>query len=288
MGKKNWDRMSGAEAMAAKIDEIHDRLRLIENLLSDLSPGLGKISKEIGPTISELREIYERDETLTLVKKAGDSIPTFVELLKLMEVAKGTIEDLTPALGKITKEISPVVKDIREVYERDETLDLVMKVGENIPTFLELLKLMEVTRGLAGDLMPAMGKISKEVMPSINALRESFEREEVLNLLQKAGDNIDVFNKLLGFLSNLDKSGTLDFTLKNVGGKEMGILLRGMQTTAVKTMEQYMEKPPRAGMGKLIGAMMDPEVQKGLLFLTAFAKNLSRCMAEACIAEPIK
>ncbi len=288
MGKKNWDRMTGTEVMAAKIDEIYDRLKLIENLLTDLSPSFGKISKEIAPTVTELREIYEKDETLALVKKAGENIPTFLELLKLMEVMKGLVEDILPAVGKITKEISPTITELREIYEKDETLTLVKKAGENIPTFLELLNMMEVAKGLMNDLMPAVGKISKEVMPSINMLRESLEKEEVLDLLQKAGENINVFNKLLDFLNKFDKSGTLDYTLENVGRKEIDILLKGIQTTAAKTMQQFMEKPPQPGIGNLMKAMTDSEVQKGLLFLTAFAKNLSKCMSDACMYEPPK
>ncbi|MBM4137807.1 MAG: hypothetical protein FJ241_13405, partial [Nitrospira sp.] len=149
MGKKNWAHTTNTtERMAAKIDEIYDRINLIENLIADLSPGFGKITKEISPTIKDLREVYERDETLTLVKKVGENIPTLVTLVDLMETMKGLVEDLTPAVGKITKEISPTIKDLREVYERDETLTLVKKVGENIPTLVTLVDLMETMKGL--------------------------------------------------------------------------------------------------------------------------------------------
>ena len=136
--------------------------------------------------------------------------------------------------------------------------------------------------------MPAAGKISKEIAPSINMLRESLEKEEVLDLLQKAGQNIHVLNKLLDFLARFDKSGTLDYTLENIAGREMDIMLKGIQSTAAKTMQQFMERPPKPGISQVMKAMTDPEVQKGILFFTAFAKNLSKCMADACMDEPPK
>jgi uncharacterized protein YjgD (DUF1641 family) len=197
-----------------------------------------------------------------------------------MESMKGLTEDLTLAVGKISKELSPTIKDLREIYERDETLTLVKKAGENIPTFLTLLDLMETMKGLAEDLTPAVSKISKEMTPSITMLRESFEKDELLDLLQKTGENINTFNKLLDFLNKFDKSGTLDYTLENISTREIDIMLKGMQTTAAKTMKQFMESPPKPGLGNLIKAMRDPEVQKGILFFTAFAKNLTQCMSE--------
>lgn len=285
MGKKNWDRMTSTEVMAAKIDEIYDRLSLIENLLVDLSPGFGKISKEIGPTIKDLREVYERDETLTLVKKAGENIPAFLELLNVMEAMKGLMEDLIPAVGKITKEVSPTIKDLREVYERDETLTLIKKAGENIPTLVTLVDLMQTMKGLIEDLMPAVGKITKELTPTITMLRESLEKDEVLDLIQKTGENVNTFNKLLDFLNKFDKSGTLDFTLENMAAKEMDYIIKGMQKCIVRTMQQFAEKPPEPGLRNILAAMRDPEVQKGILFMTAIARNLTKCISEACTFE---
>jgi uncharacterized protein YjgD (DUF1641 family) len=193
-----------------------------------------------------------------------------------------------PAAGKITKELSPTIKDLREVYEREETLTLIKKVGENIPTLVTLLNLMETMKGMAEDLMPAAGKITKELTPTITMIRESLEKDEVLDLVQKIGENINVFNKLLDFLNKFEKSGTLDYTLDNLSAKEMNVMIMGIQTTAVKTMKQFMENPPKPGLMNIFSAVKDPEVQKGILFLTAFARNLSRCMSNACMYEAPK
>src|SRR3972149_4940809 len=186
--------------MAAQIDEIYNRLSFVDDLLTDLAPALEKISKETHETVKELREKFERDETLTLLKKVGDNIPTFVELLNVMEAVKGLMTDAAPAIGKITKETHETVKELREKFERDETLTLLKKVGDNIPTFVELLNVMEAVKGLMIDVSPAIGKITKETHETVKELREKFERDETLTLLKKVGDNIPTFVELLNVM----------------------------------------------------------------------------------------
>src|SRR3972149_5083279 len=266
--------------MAAQIDEIYNRLSFVDDLLTDLAPALEKISKETHETVKELREKFERDETLTLLKKVGDNIPTFVELLNVMEAVKGLMTDAAPALGKITKETHETVKELREKFERDETLTLLKKVGDNIPTFVELLNVMEAVKGLMTDVSPAIGKISKEVTPSINMLRESFEKDEALQLLQKTGENINTFNKLLDFLGSFDRSGTLDFTLVNASTKEIEYMLKGMLRCLSKAMQEIASKPPQPGIRNLLSAIRNTEVQKGILLMTIFARYLPQSIYE--------
>jgi len=266
--------------MAAQIDEIYNRLSFVDDLLTDLAPALEKISKETHETVKELREKFERDETLTLLKKVGDNIPTFVELLNVMEAVKGLMTDAAPAIGKITKETHETVKELREKFERDETLTLLKKVGDNIPTFVELLNVMEAVKGLMIDVSPAIGKISKEVTPTINMLRESFEKDEALQLLQKTGENINTFNKLLDFLGSFDRSGTLDFTLVNASTKEIEYMLKGMLRCLSKAMQEIAAKPPQPGIRNLLSAIRNTEVQKGILLMTIFARYLPQSVYE--------
>ncbi|MDH5202083.1 MAG: DUF1641 domain-containing protein [Nitrospirota bacterium] len=266
--------------MAAQIDEIYNRFSLINNLVIDLSPALERISKELSVTIGELRERFERDETLKLIKKVGDNIPTFMQFLDLMESAKGMIADVGPAVGRISKETHTTIRELRERFEKDDTLILIKKIGDNIPTFITLLELMEVAKGLVEDLQPSVGRITKEVLPSINMLRESFEKEEVLDLLQNVGKNINAFNKLLTFLNGFENSGTLDFTLEQLSSKEMNSMMIGVQKCAVRTMQEITANPPKAGLKGIFAAMRDPEVLKGMVIMTAFARNMSLSLSE--------
>jgi uncharacterized protein YjgD (DUF1641 family) len=139
---------------------------------------------------------------------------------------------------------------------------------------------MEVAKGLVNDLSPTIGRITKEMLPSINMLREYFEKDEVLDLLQNVGKNINAFNKLLTFLNDFENSGTLDFTLEQVSSKEMNCLMIGIQKCAVKTIQEISEKPPKAGLKGIFAALRDPEVLKGMMIMTAFARNMSLSLSE--------
>ncbi len=265
---------NGTEKMAKQIDEMYNRFNLIENLVADLMPGLEKIPRELHDTISELREKFERDETIKLIKQVGDNIPTFVELLDVMKAMKGLIADLAPAAEKIPEEIAPTVRELREKFERDETLKLVKLVGDNIPTFVSLLDVMGAVKGLVEDLAPATEKITKEIMPTIRTLRESLEKDVVLEILRKTGENLPTFNKLLDFLTNFEEKGNLDFTIQTVMTKETDYLMRGLQNSAVVTMKQFEEQPFESGLRKIFSSLRNPEVQKGFVFFFTLIGNM--------------
>jgi uncharacterized protein YjgD (DUF1641 family) len=259
---------NGDGKMAAQIDDIYSKFHMVENIMSDLMPAVEKISKDLQPTIRDLRIKYERDETLDLIMKVGDNIPMFLQLFDMMKVAQGMMEDMMPAVGKITHDAQPVIKDMRERFEREETLDLMKKVGDNIPVFLQLFDMMKVARGMMEDMMPAVEKIMHDVQPVIKDMRERFEREETLELIYKLGDDIPVFLILLNLLSK----------------KEMHYLIRGADKCAISAMQDIVSNPVQPGIKNLISAVMDPEVQKGLIMLTKFAKHLPKSINEA-IAE---
>ncbi|MBF0342637.1 MAG: DUF1641 domain-containing protein [Nitrospirae bacterium] len=334
----NGDRSAMQEKMAMQIDEIYGRLKLVENLYQDIMPALEKIPKEINSTLNELRTRFEREETLALIKAVGDNIPTFVTMIKTMEafiglfkdvapVAEKVVHELTPTINslryafereetleliqkmgenipifleglktmehfasmfkdvmptgeKIMKELTPTINALRYAFESEETLELILKTGENIPTFLEGLKMMEFAVGMFKDVMPMGEKVLTELTPTINMLRYAFEKDETLDLLQKTGENIPTFIKLLDFLAHFEQSGGLDYTLKSASVKETEYMIKGMEKCAVRTMQQLMERPLKPGMKSLFSSMMDPEVQKGFILLTTFARNMPQCMLE--------
>ncbi|MEE9474641.1 MAG: DUF1641 domain-containing protein [Candidatus Hydrothermarchaeaceae archaeon] len=191
---------------AEQIDEIYNKLAIIEAFLGDLEPGMEKISKETNANVVALRERFETDETITLLKKTGDSLPIFIELLDTMTAVKGMVDDLAPASEKI----------------------------------------------------------SKEVMPNVTMLRTSLEKEEVLTLLQKTGDNLDAFNKLLDVLTQLQKSGNLDAMLN---------FTVGFADTVASV---NVEKPKKVGMFGLMSALGNREMQKSLGIMLDLAKKLPK------------
>src|SRR3972149_103102 len=260
MEKKNLPQPTDTiERMAAKIDEIYDRLNFIENLMSDLGPGLGKVAKDLSPTIKDLRELYERDETLTLIKKVGDNIPTFLTLLNLMGTVKGMLEDLAPAIQKISKDTQPTIRDLREKFEKEETLELIMKAGDNLPIFIMLMDLL------------GKQEIHDFILKTI----------ENIKIFRGLGDMLSVFDNLMNFLQELNKAKTIDYTTKILLSKEINYLIIGMDKCIFNAMKDIKENPIKPGIKNLISAVRDPEVQKGILIMTKFAKWLPGSLSEA-------
>ena len=253
---------TSAARMAEQMNDIHSRIAVIEGFIGDFEPNIEKINKEINANVVALRNGFERDETIELLKKVGDSIPVFVELLDTMNAAMGMVKDFEPNIEKVSKEVMPNVTALRTTLETDETLVLLKKFGDNLPIFIELLDTMNAGIGMVKDFEPNIEKLSKEVTPNITALRTSLEKEEVLLLMQKFGDNVDAFNKILNFMSELDKSGNLDCLLNYAGGV-CGIIS-----------EVDMEKPKKVGIFGMLSALMHGEVRKTIGIALEVAKKL--------------
>ncbi|MEE9564795.1 MAG: DUF1641 domain-containing protein [Candidatus Hydrothermarchaeaceae archaeon] len=149
-----------------------------------------------------------------------------------------------------------------EGFERDETIELLKKVGDSLPVFIELLDTMNAGIGMVKDFDPAIEKISKEVMPNITALRTSLEKEEVLLLLQKFGDNLDSFNKVMDLMNRLQESGNLDCMLNFAEGF--------CDTVSCVNLKD----PKKLGIFGALSALTSGEVRKSLGIMVEIAKNL--------------
>jgi len=273
-------------------DNIPTFLKMIElmeagkGLMTDLSPVPPKMVHELNDSINALRNRFERDETFELMKKIGDNIPTFLQMIDLMEAGKGLITDLSPVAPKMVHELNDSINQLRNRFEREETFELMKKVGDNIPTFLQMIELMEAGKGLITDLAPVASKMTEELTPVINTLRYALEKDEVITLLKKAGDNIPVFIKLLDFVEEFNAAGNLDSNLNSLRAKETEYFLKGLEHSAVKTMQEFMIHPFEPGMRNVVASLRDPEVQKGMLFMTTLLKNLNQHMLQT-VSEAI-
>jgi uncharacterized protein YjgD (DUF1641 family) len=253
---------TSAARMAEQMNDIHSRVAVIEAFISDFEPNIEKINKEINANVVALRNGFERDETIELLKKVGDSIPVFVELLDTMNASMGMLKDFEPNIEKLSKEVTPNITALRTTLETDETLVLLKKFGDNLPIFVELLDTMNASMGMLKDFEPNIEKLSKEVTPNITALRTSLEKEEVLVLMQKFGDNIDAFTKCIDVVGRLEESGNLDKLLNLAEGA----------ADAVGSVD--VTKPKKVGIFGLLPAMSNGEVQKTIGIALEIAKNL--------------
>jgi uncharacterized protein YjgD (DUF1641 family) len=128
--------------------------------------------------------------------------------------------------------------------------------------------------------------MTEELTPVINTLRYALEKDEVITLLKKAGDNIPVFIKLLDFVEEFNAAGNLDSNLNSLRAKETEYFLKGLEHSAVKTMQEFMIHPFEPGMRNVVASLRDPEVQKGMLFMTTLLKNLNQHMLQT-VSEAI-
>jgi uncharacterized protein YjgD (DUF1641 family) len=224
-------------------------MKISQGLLQDMMPAVAKIADDASPVIKDMRERFEREETITLLKKVGDNIPTFLQLFDLMKISQGLLQDMMPAVAKIADDSAPTIKMLREKFEREETLELIEKLGDDIPVLIILLDLL--------------GK------------------QEVPGMLDKLGGQLALFSRLVDFLDEFGKTGVIDVATKMMLSKEIHYLIRGIDKCAITAMQDVKNKPVKPGIKNLISAVMDPEVQEGLLILTKFAKYLPKSLSEA-------
>ncbi len=106
-----------------------------------------------------------------LVQRVGENADTLVELLEMLEVVDDLVGDLLPELKTVVRENRETIARIRVALEREETLTLLERLGENEETLIELLELLDVTYELAEDLVPEAVAVVQENRQPITELR---------------------------------------------------------------------------------------------------------------------
>lgn len=235
----------------AQQSELLDKLIVFEAFLKDFEPNVEKITHEINPNVVALRERYETDNTMTLLKKAGDSLPVFIELLDIMNAMWGMMKDFAPAIDNISKEITPNIKILRESLEKDETLHVIQKVGENMGLMASVLDEFS-------DPNSRLSKMTKSVEMVYNNIGDEEIDRLGINILIA----IDIFNRAMS--------------------PEVVTVVHGMIDTVVACQKQYQEGgPKKIGMFNYVSVMRDPDIQMSVGFMTSFLKNLNVCLEKA-------
>lgn len=122
------------------------------------------------------------------------------ELLRLLATTEELAEDLTPELRETVRENREPIRELRLAFEREETVLLMRKVGEESETLVELLDVLSASKDLADDLAPELRVAVQENREVIERLRLALESEETLVLLEQLGDNADTLAELLELL----------------------------------------------------------------------------------------
>ena len=135
-----------------------------------------------------------------LVRVIEENDEELVELLRLLATTEELATDLAPELRAVVRENRGPLQDLRVAFEREETLRLLTRVGEEAETLAELLDVLAASKDLTDDLAPELLVAVRENRDVIERVRGTVEREETLVLLEHIGENADTLVDLLDLL----------------------------------------------------------------------------------------
>ncbi|ARS91004.1 DUF1641 domain-containing protein [Natrarchaeobaculum aegyptiacum] len=246
------------EANDAELAELLELLVVVQDLAAELAPELRAATDDAREPISELRHAFEREETLVLVQRVGENADTLIELLEVLEVTDELVSDLVPEVQTIVRENRETIARLRVAVEREETMVLLERLGENVDTMVELLELLEVTHELATDLVPEAVEVAQENRRPIAELRLMFAG------LAGTYAEADLEPERLG--QNLGNMLVLGCRLGDeefIDAVESGL---GAFTEP--------EPPKKVGLLGMIGAIRDDDVRQGLGMLIEFLRRM--------------
>ncbi|ODR81310.1 hypothetical protein BG842_22675 [Haladaptatus sp. W1] len=256
------------DALVDKIDDnaedliaLLDALDATQGLAEELVPELTDVARDNREPIRELRVAFEREETLVLLQKVGHNSEQLVELLDVLEVSAGLTEDLVPELVTVVRENRATVERLRAAFEKEETIILLERLGENADALVELLELLDVTRGLADDLVPELTDVARNNREPIADLRLAVEgfadarRERETPDMYELGRNVEGLVALTETAAQPEVVNSLD---------------AGLSAFTDET------KPKKLGFFGLLAALRDSDVQQALGTLVEAARRMGR------------
>lgn len=260
-GEELDELVARVEANSDDLVELLDTLDATQGLAEDLVPELVEVTRENREPIEELRVAFEREETLVLLQKLGNNSEQLVELLDVLEVSAGLTEDLVPELVTVTRENREVVERLRMAYEKEETIVLLERLGDNADALVEMLDLLDATRGLAEELVPEAVEVTRDNRAAIEDLRmavagfaDAREERETPDMYEM-GRNLENLAALAETAAQPEVAGSLEAALSAFSDDE---------------------EPKKVGLFGLLGALRDDDVQRSLGRLVEAARRMSR------------
>jgi uncharacterized protein YjgD (DUF1641 family) len=260
-GEELDELVARVEANSDDLVELLDTLDATQGLAEDLVPELVEVTRENREPIEELRVAFEREETLVLLQKLGNNSEQLVELLDVLEVSAGLTEDLVPELVTVTRENREVVERLRTAYEKEETIVLLERLGDNADALVEMLDLLDATRGLAEELVPEAVEVTRDNRAAIEDLRmavagfaDAREERETPDMYEM-GRNLENLAALAETAAQPEVAGSLEAALSAFSDDE---------------------EPKKVGLFGLLGALRDDDVQRSLGRLVEAARRMSR------------
>ncbi|WP_302081751.1 DUF1641 domain-containing protein [Salinibaculum rarum] len=163
--------VASVEANADDLRELVELVVVAKRLGDDLAPEAREAATDIREPLADLRLALEREETRDLLEAVGHNADDLAELLEFAAASKNLAEDLAPELQAAASEARHPMAQLRLALEREETLVLLRKLGENTETFIELLDLLEASHGLLEDLVPELRTAASDARSPIADFR---------------------------------------------------------------------------------------------------------------------
>ncbi|MFC7133787.1 MULTISPECIES: DUF1641 domain-containing protein [Salinibaculum] len=163
--------VASIEANADELRELVELVVVTKQLGDDLSPEAREAATDLREPLADVRLALEREETLELLEAVGHNADELAELVEVAAASKRLADDLAPQLQAAASDARHPMAELRLALEREETLVLLRKLGENTDTFIELLDLLDASHGLLQDLVPELRSAAADARSPIADLR---------------------------------------------------------------------------------------------------------------------
>jgi uncharacterized protein YjgD (DUF1641 family) len=278
------------QAVAARVDahaedliELLDLLSVIRGLSDDLVPELRTAVEENREPVADLRTALENEETMRLLTRVGDNADALADLLDLVVVAQDLSAELVPELRTVAAENRGEIAQLRTAFEREETLVLLHRLGDNTDTFLDLLSTLEVASDALADVAPEDEAAAEAARADVHRLATAFDRAESVDALVALGENMETVRGLFalveGFGDAADRSTEEYYRLGTQLGRAADVAERASDPRVVETLDAgasaFTDETAdrRVGLFGLISALRNDDVQRTLGTLVEAAER---------------
>ena len=128
---------------ADDLAELLDLLSVARDLAGDLAPELRAVAVDQRGELEALRLAFEREETMTLLRRLGHNTETFLDLLAVLEVTSETLADIAPSEDAEAARLGADIERLAAAFDRETTVATAERLGENMETLHGLVALLE-------------------------------------------------------------------------------------------------------------------------------------------------
>jgi uncharacterized protein YjgD (DUF1641 family) len=218
-------------------------------------------------------------DTAALQQQINDinrKLDLLLDYMHEQKLKSSAVDDLVSDLSIIGKDVydtAVVELETRQVQMDPEEIKVLMiKLVKNVPTFIQMIDMLESMMDLAKDATPMVNEI---IIDFTKKLHE-FEQKGYFEFARETGKVID---KVVTHYSPKDISDLSDNvvtildTVKNLTQPDM---LKAINNALRVFNSMEMDRLPEYSIWRVMKEMNSPEMKRGMAFMVTFLKNLSK------------